>query len=345
MLFFVLGLPGQHTNWCTEVLRSILEREGRATNIVHIDNIQSLAVELTKSESDNTVVLMHRLDRALLETLSEVRKTVLLVSSNPLRGFFHFRHFADFSDLEAARHVMSSCASIISLIQQGVGNFIDTENFLRTPEIGIRQIANAFGKNLGDADIAEIYAHTKGLLQSAYDDSDGGGFPLQLLKDQTKKDFVQAMEFSVIQYDRALKSGSLDRIAVVRDFFVTGDAPHRPVVEPIDVTGLARCLFFGPYVNLPVGSWAMNLALSFSEGCVGVPFKIEITAEADQHVEHLGTLTVQISTAGRHDFGMNFDTTNPKATIEVRIFNEKAVFDGHLSLGFADFKRRNRVHV
>ena len=76
--------------------------------------------------------------------------------------------------------------------------------------------------------------------------------------------------------------GELEPIVWEPDLFYTNestaDGSYRPASGPIDITGRARFLIFGPYINLPPGAWSATAVIGFSAETAGLSFVIEIAA-------------------------------------------------------------------
>src|SRR5205085_5563381 len=107
------------------------------------------------------------------------------------------------------------------------------------------------------------------------------------------------------------------------------DGPRIPASGPIDITGRARVLIFGPYINLPPGPWSATAVVGFSAETAGMSFMIEVTAGpqlAHTRVQSIGEQVIETDLQFRID-----DSANQP--VEIRIVNERAAFDGRLVLG------------
>ncbi len=102
-----------------------------------------------------------------------------------------------------------------------------------------------------------------------------------------------------------------------------------PANGPIDITGRARFLIFGPYINLAPGPWLATAVVGFSAETAGVSFVIEIVAGTQ-----LGYARVQPTGEQVIETDLQFtidDSVNQP--VEIRIISERAAFDGRLVLG------------
>jgi hypothetical protein len=118
-----------------------------------------------------------------------------------------------------------------------------------------------------------------------------------------------------------------------RELFYIVDEPHRdaypPATRPVDVTGSPRPLVFGPYISLPCGSWSTMVALGFSHEAAEMSYLVEIFA--GYQLTHVRIVPgskrfVEVSLEFVVDAALN-------QPIQVRVWNERAAFDGRLALG------------
>jgi hypothetical protein len=129
------------------------------------------------------------------------------------------------------------------------------------------------------------------------------------------------------------RGGDLEPVVWAPDlFFATqnaADGLRVPARGAIDITGRARFLIFGPYINLAPGSWVATVALGFSAETSGMSFVIEIAAGTP--LTH-----ARVQPVGEQVIETNLSFTIPPSTdcpVEIRVVNERAAFDGRIALG------------
>ena len=136
------------------------------------------------------------------------------------------------------------------------------------------------------------------------------------------------------------KGGALEPIVWEPELFFTTqneeDGSRVPVRGAVDITGRARFLIFGPYVNLPPGSWVATVALGFSAETSGMSFIIEIAAGTQ-----LTYTRVQPAREQMIETSLSFivppSTDRP---VEIRVISERAAFDGRIALGSVRLARQ-----
>jgi len=119
----------------------------------------------------------------------------------------------------------------------------------------------------------------------------------------------------------------LGRITWIRELFLADG--HLPAVQPVDITGRVRALIYGPYIRLPLGSWAAEVVLGFSQEAADVTFVVDILSAGSQ----LCVMSLRPPRQGVYSVNLNFvineQTDHP---VEFRVVNERAAFDGRVAL-------------
>ncbi|MGE0258645.1 MAG: hypothetical protein AB7T18_07810, partial [Alphaproteobacteria bacterium] len=125
----------------------------------------------------------------------------------------------------------------------------------------------------------------------------------------------------------------IDRLVWEPELFYSCKDPAGPVpspaVGPIDITGRPRAFIYGPYITLPPGSWSADIVLGFSTEAAGMGFFIEVCAGAQLASTHVQPNAEQVI-----ETSLQFTIDEAASTpVEVRVFNERAAFDGRVILG------------
>jgi hypothetical protein len=98
-------------------------------------------------------------------------------------------------------------------------------------------------------------------------------------------------------------------------FAIVGD-PERKPTEPIDVSGGARCLVYGPYIHLAPGSWSARVVLGFSSDAIGHVFLVDACCGDRQ----LAAVNFQPKVAGMHVVQVNFSVADEMGQgVEIRV--------------------------
>ena len=115
-------------------------------------------------------------------------------------------------------------------------------------------------------------------------------------------------------------------------FFLFEDPPapdQVPADRPVDLTGRARVVIYGPGINLPPGAWSANVALGLSSETAGMSFLVEVYAGRQLNCNRVTSVGAQVLAVA---VPFVVDTVLDRS-IEIRIVSERAAFDGRLALG------------
>jgi hypothetical protein len=231
-----------------------------------------------------------------------------------------------YDQIAATREVASSCAAMLTLAAAPGALILPKEGWGDRTALA-SAIARHFGFALDPRDIARIAESVS--IDNTAELTQGFGADDDLVSgalDPYVKHFTEGGALEPIRWEPGL-------------FFATQnaeDGSRVPARGAIDVTGRARFLIFGPYINLAPGSWVATVALGFSAETSGMSFIIEIAAGTQ-----LAYTRVQPTREQMIETNLSF--TIPPSTdrpVEIRVISERAAFDGRIALGTVRLARR-----
>jgi len=133
---------------------------------------------------------------------------------------------------------------------------------------------------------------------------------------------------ALLGYHHQFSEGRLQEITWTRDLFLTPDAGQTPN-QPISLAGGSRAVVYGPYIQLPAGSWAAEAVFGFSPEAVGTTIQVDVFAGAQ-----LACATVQPEAPGIYSAGLNFSLGEPgEKGVEIRFLVGRDDAAGQLALG------------
>ena len=98
---------------------------------------------------------------------------------------------------------------------------------------------------------------------------------------------------------------------------------NRAARDPVELTGPARALFYGPYLNLPVGDWIARVEFEIDGALSGVE------ALADVRVNEAVTeKSFEMPAKGIFAYELSFSVADPHHPIEIRLFTKKSAIEG-----------------
>ncbi len=112
------------------------------------------------------------------------------------------------------------------------------------------------------------------------------------------------------------------------------DFPDRLTVGPIDLTGPARFIYYGPYFALPIGRWRADLVLEVSECLSDNQIAIDVVAGSV-----LAILKAKLPPQGVYGCEIEFEIRNPSDPVEIRLQLLTGAIEGLLMLRSVHLRR------
>ena len=329
MQYVLVGLPGYLTDWFCASLAASLRGRGRSVELCHVATLQQCAAAALRSEADDLVYLAHAVDRHLAAALAENPARCMVIRSDPAvalrtllasgapaptEGFHAIMPAAQGAPIAALRRVMAGCATMTTLLDKGVSHeIVSADNAALT----LGRVARRLG--VPDGALAGVDA-PDALGTVAGDPASEMTMALQ--------GFVGGVADPDVPV--VLKAG----------LFIDGAWPHGPVSGPIDVTGRARILFFGPYLCLPAGYWECDVFFDLSESALSGQYALDIIGHASGEMSELASLSFSLTAPGSQMARMAFRVPEHDVQVEFRIQSLRAMFDGFLTLDRVEVRRR-----
>lgn len=294
---------------------------------INVDTLDQFVTQAIGTEAPYVVVGSRQIVGPLWTALVEANRPFVLAFDDPHSALDNLvtRHGAEF--VEAVRMVAKSCASVASCAALPGALALDAGRAAADPAAAAAAIARHFGLPLDESGIAELL----GPLAAAelQPDREAHRRWRQQLDDSQRALAAGAVD----PYLARLAGGDLAPITWERDFFYMNEDPPAeqdpPALRPIDITGRPRYVLYGPYITLPPGAWSATMALGFSAEAAELSYLVELCAGSDTP---LASVTLRPGQERVVETSLNFSIVAPDM-VEIRVFNERAAFDGRLALG------------
>jgi hypothetical protein len=325
MILFSLGFPGAFAEWCDRVAAQLALRSLGPTEIVPANTLEDLARQLIRTDGHRRLVVSRQPDARMRQCHADNIGRVVLALGDPREAVAH-RVVSEGLDLVTAiRVVANSCATLTGYLR------LPNVLVLREGHDGAdaRAAAAAIAEHLGlpatSTDIAEILAS----LPAPASRQSGAAREIQAWQETLDTGQRELIDGALGAYVEYFKHGSFGKLIWGRQLFFLGDCHSAAPIGNLDITGRSRCLIFGPYLIVPPGSWTAHVTLGCSNEVAGMSFFIEVFTSAQ-----LGSTILQPDKGGIFEANLEFTIGNTENTpIEVRIYNQRAAFDGRLGLG------------
>jgi hypothetical protein len=137
------------------------------------------------------------------------------------------------------------------------------------------------------------------------------------------RDALDAMRKSLATYSDLFIGRLPERIVWPLPLFYCPGAKHWR--EPIDLTGPARIIIYGPYLHLPAGKWIARVEFEIDGAISGVEASTDVVI-SKVLVEKIFIMP----TKGIFAFELAFAVSDPRDPIEIRLFTKRSAIEGLL---------------
>jgi len=344
MVFFIVGIPSRFAEWCVNLTGRIVERTLGPVDVVGANTIADVGHAVIKAMPPHIVFFSYHPVGHLRTALLEGTARFVVALEDPRRavGDMVAQHGSDFL-FEATRVVARSSAALTSWDAVPAALVLHGDEYRGAPVAAAEAIARYLGLVASEEDLASALSAVGEPVGLAGDD-DGQWWAR--LDDTTRA----AVEGALEPYAAHFLGGQLGPIVWQRDLFYINEepvpAPYTvPATRPMDITGRARVLIYGPRVFLPAGAWIAAVSLGISPEAAEMSYLVEVFNGTTQLA-----LAKVVPPGGERfvEVILNFsvdDSFEFEKLIEIRIWNERAAFDGRIAIGHVKLTRQGHISI
>jgi hypothetical protein len=329
MIFFSVGLPGRFAEWCDVVTLRLAQRALGSVELLTLNTLEELALAMIRTGASHLVVCSRQPGGGVQTALTQAGRRFVAVLDKPLIALRDLALRPGYDLVGAIREVACSCA-VMSGYSSFPGALVLTADNGQDPVSIATAIARHLDLNVSEPEIEKIICTLKdeGIVPGRSEDS---------VWWHSLAEPEQALVTGALgAYVQHFAGGDLTSITWERELFLIGDRPNEKATRPIDVTGRARCLIYGPYITLPPGSWSVSVLLGFSKEAAELGYVVEVVAGT-----HLSRVNLRPEGGGVFEASLTISIeASTDQPVEVRLFNEQAGFDGRLALGQVILRRQ-----
>lgn len=322
MVFLSIGLPSRFAEWCDALLVRLVEQKLGSVHAAALNSLEELARAVIRSGSPNLVACSRQPVPRLQNEIVESGHPFLVALGDPRTALRNMILQTGCGLIDATRAVASSCAAMLSIINAPNALVLTP----RRPRAAASAIAKHFGMPVATSELARL---VEGFPEgSAGSEAEDRGW-WDSLGDREQAIINGALEPYIAQS----AAGASHRLVWEPELFYSigaeADAAPVPSSGPIDITGRARFLTFGPYINLAPGQWSASVVLGFSAETAGLSFLLDAAAGVQLGHARVESAGEQVVATDLH-FSVDASIGQP---IEIRVLLERAAFDGRVVLG------------
>jgi hypothetical protein len=337
MILFSVGLPSGFTDFCDATVLHLARAALGDVQLASFNTLEELAEIVIRTGAAHLVGACRQPSIRLQMEIAQTGRPFVVALGDPRTALGDLAHHRGVELAEATRAIASSCAAMQSLAA-APGALVLSGADGRDPVALRAAIARHFEFNVGNDEVTRVVAViTECRLNPEYREAHQWWAQLEGREQAIVNGATQP-------YSSHFNDGAdLEPLVWERElFYIYEDPPAAspvPATQPVDVTGRARVLIYGPGVNLPPGNWSAKVVLGFSAETAGMSFIVEVFAGKQLTCTRLQPLGAQVLEAN-----LNFTIENTiEQRVEVRVLSERAAFDGRVALGYATLTRQAAV--
>ena len=338
MLYPVFGLPGPLTDWCCEAVAEVLREQGRLPQVFVLSTVEDLAVRLIEGHG-SLILLSHRPEQSLLSALRRAEVPIIVAAESPLRSADVRTADEGLDRLESVREVLADLAALQDMPRHQTVLVVSRQGVLDDPTGTLAAIARHLGcpdvgcGSAGRVSLERLDALTPLALSRTAGTPVAGAVPgMARLRDPVGD--------ALLGLEDAIAGNGLGRILIGPEFFIVTETGQVASETHLDATGRARGLVHGPFICLARGDWIARCVHRYSEDLASASFVIDVVSFGTGSVQELARSSFKIpSSGGLVETTLQFRVETPRIPLEVRLFAERAIFSGEISLGPVIFSR------
>jgi hypothetical protein len=337
MIFPSIGLPGGFADWCDTVMARLAARLGGEVSRASWPNLADMlgytdlsgALDevgrtLIRSNGAHLVMGTRKPDERLQAAIAETHTRFLVALDDPCEAVADIVAETNAPLRMATRAVANSCPLIMRFAALPEALTLYAAAAMADPEGTVRKIADHFGISLTADDVGGIVDELSGASRDAGTTDVARDWTARIPETGHKM-----VDGALSGYREYFTGGTLGQLVWARDLFILVSDPSRGPTEPLDVSGGARYLWFGPYIDLPSGSWTAHVVLGFSPETAGHSFVVDAFAG-----RQLAATTVVPASGGIYTTEVTFTLGEQRGMgAEIRVMVTSEIARGHLAFG------------
>jgi hypothetical protein len=337
-----MGLPGGFADWCDAVMARLAARLGGEVSLASWPNLgdmlgyidlsgalDEVGRTLIRSNGAHLVMGTRKPDERLQAVMAETHTRFLVALDDPREAVADIVAETNAALRMATRAVANSCPLLMRFAALPEALTLHADAAMADPANTVGRIADHFGITISAEHARRI---VDDLMEATFDPT-----PTNRSADWSARIPEAAhktVDGALTGYCEYFAGGNLGQLVWTRDLFILVGDPSRGPTEPIDVSGGVRYLFFGPYIDLPSGSWTARVVLGFSPETAGHSFVVDAFAG-----RQLGATTVVPASGGIYTTEVTFTLGEQSGLgAEIRVMVASEIARGELAFGRVELR-------
>jgi hypothetical protein len=340
----LMGPPGPATIWFQAALRGLLGAAEADLQEFLLDDDKATTEFLAKvSDAATLLIVSHFPRQELFDFLASEDIVTLVVVEKPIISVNYHVSAEILPFYDAARTLTQSLSLVrgAQTLKLKVGIYSETLDLpaARIIEFLNKILGEVCGPDLIECDAAIEFAKSldtdSSLTKAAWKSSLSHVRDFQPLSVEEERLVTQVCG-GILKLIRGEAEGV--SVSWPVSFFFDGGTLTSPARPVIDVTGPARCIFYGPYLHLPIGQWEGQVTLGFSEDISDNYLRVEVFTDAPQ-IEYIS----KVNQPGVFEMPIAFEVKDPRKPLQLRVFMDRGEISGKIGLPYVTLRPVNEA--
>jgi hypothetical protein len=335
MLVSVFGDPSQNSMFGLRAIQALTEAACGSFNLVCVGTAEDLSAAFRQASKKHIVFFADCLDNHISSLYLESGAPLVIFINDPYAIASSLQLSRSLDPITSVRVTSQSLSCLHDLAlaprayvvydQFSIAN-IDKHVTRFGSEYGIR-IDDGITKIIRNILIREIENENKFVRENTQ---------INLTKSHLDLGNDKGSElFTCLEGFRALRSRRpVDSMSWPREVFMDAGGQGALLQEPLDLTGAARLILYGPYLHLPKGDWIATPLFAVSQNLSGNVLKIDIYCDGV-----IGEWKCQMPSNGIYSFDLSFKISEPRHPVQIRFYITQGAIEGTFDLKHVKLRR------
>jgi hypothetical protein len=320
----IAGLPTALTYFAAELCRDLLSRVHGTCEVVALNDLGDGTLSRVAAVPGPVVFLAEVPDSAVVELAREAAFPILVVAQGFAAACRDFMAARETGALDAARTMARGQIGMRALAEIPRAALFALEDGASAAFFAERLASSLKVKE----DILAAIVASRGLERSLPEVIDEFFVYDRILPSEETDELLNKLDrFYGLDQEHAAS------LEVPMSALLEAAAPHLPATNLIELSGPARCLTFGPYLNLPKGRWRGRFTFYSRDNASRNSLGFDIAADQEIKVDR----DFELHISGRFAFIAEFEIEDSFSPVEFRSFLRQGAIEGRfqpLSLTF-----------
>lgn len=335
MIYVFCGLPSPHAMFVARLGVDILRERFGDYHYIVANTLDQLRDGLAERGERHTLLSFDVPDDKICHSIVKWGVPTVLIAEPVEQAVLYSMQARSLSLLEALRFVSQSASALFPIASSETIVPLRLGTQAAELETLINRISLSLGFSLTSQNIQNIlalYGQAEGSLirplADIIDERVEHAVEARASASKLTKGDRELITAAASNYDPLMSGQKVQRITWPVAMCLSGEKPHYGINGPVDMTGPARAMSFGPYMHLPGGAWRADVTFSVANNYSGNTLIVDVLADGAMAV--LGKS--ELPANGSFTVHLEFEVNRPHMPVEVRTFIGTGAIEGEFEL-------------